>query len=155
MTLTLWPTSPAPRTVTDVPKLRPEDRQFADRLGRVLVELRRRTGENRDEAAERMELNSGTLGRWERGNYAPKGYDLGRLFRGYSHVGARWEWFFDPPEVVEVNPIRSHLDELERTGAISADEREARVAARRREAVAKRAAARGKPTKRSRPRPPR
>jgi hypothetical protein len=75
--------------------------------------------------------------------HAPKGYDLGRLYFGYERWGADWRWFLSPPEVVpEVNPVRTRLDELERAGAIAADEREARVRARRQLAVERRAASR-------------
>lgn len=153
MAVALWSNSLVAATIPPVPKVREEDRQFALRLGRVLRELRARSGETRDQAAERMDFNAGTLGRWERGDFPPKGYDLGRLYRGYTRWGAQWEWFFDPPEVVEVNPVRARLDELERDGTIAADEREARVEARRRAAAAKRAAARDKRLGGRRPRP--
>lgn len=155
MALALWSHSPAPPTVPDVPKIRDEDRRFAERLGGVLRDLRSRSGWTREEAAEKIGVNAGTLGRWERAEYSPKGYDLGRLYRGYVTWGAQWEWFFDPPERVEINPVRARLDELERAGAIAADEREARVANRRQQAVAKRAAARDKSSTRSQPRSPR
>lgn len=115
---------------------------FARRMGKVLLSLRGVAGWTREEAAEAMDLSSGTLGRWERGEYPPKGYDLGRLYRGYQPWGAQWEWFFDPPEVVSVDPVKARLDELELAGAIAVEEREARVAERRRRAAEKRAAAR-------------
>lgn len=138
-------------TLVPVPRLREEDRQFAQRLGAVLFALRESAGWTRPEAAEELGFSDTSLGRWERGEHAPKGYDLGRLFRGYERWGAQWEWFFEPPEIVTVDPVRSKLDELERLGAIAAGEREARVAARRRRTGARRGAARGKPSRRKSP----
>jgi transcriptional regulator with XRE-family HTH domain len=149
--LVVWQYELGLPTLAGVPKLREEDRQFAQRLGSVLVALRERAGETRPQAAERLQVSDTSLGRWERGEHAPKGYDLGRLFRGYEQWGAQWEWFFEPPAIVTVDPVRSKLDELERAGAIAADEREARVAARRRRTGASRAGGRGTPPKRKRP----
>src|SRR5205085_8116397 len=96
-----------------VPKLREEDHQFAERLGAVLVALREAAGWTRPEAAEELGVSETSLGRWERGEHAPKGYDLGRMFRGYEKWGAQWEWFFDPPAIVTLDPVRSKLRELE------------------------------------------
>jgi transcriptional regulator with XRE-family HTH domain len=138
-----------------VAKLRDEDVLFRDRIAKVLRELRTTSGWTREEAAEAIGVPPDTLGKWERGQHAPKGYDLGRLYRGYVRWGADWKWFLNPPEVLEVNPIRARLDELERRGAIAADEREARVAARRHASAAKRAASRGKQPGRTKPRSPR
>jgi transcriptional regulator with XRE-family HTH domain len=92
-----------------VPKISTEDRQFASRLGSVLRELRAAAGWTQEEAAEKIKVPLSTLGRWERGTHAPKGYDLGRLYRAYKRVGAEWEWFFDPPAIVVVNPVRDRL----------------------------------------------
>jgi transcriptional regulator with XRE-family HTH domain len=138
-----------------VAKLRDEDVLFRDRIAKVLRELRATSGWTRPEAAEAIGVPDTTLGKWERAEHAPKGYDLGRLYRGYRRWGAKWQWFLDPPAVVEVNPIRGHLDALEQRGAIASDERDARVAERRRAAAAKRAAGRGKSPRRSQPRSPR
>ena len=135
-----------------MPKLRDEDVLFRERIARVLRELRQTSGWTRPEAAEQIGVPEATLGKWERGEHAPKGYDLGRLYRGYRRWGARWQWFLNPPEVVEINPIRAKLDALEERGAIAADEREERVQARRRATVARRVAGRGKPPKGTRPR---
>lgn len=120
MTVVIWPAHGASGSVAAVPKIRAEDRQFALRLGNVLQQLRATAGWTQAKAAEELRLNEGTLGRWERGDYAPKGYDLGRLFRGYQRFGAQWEWFFDPPEVVEINPVKAKLDELAELGTIEA-----------------------------------
>jgi transcriptional regulator with XRE-family HTH domain len=109
MTLVLWSAEPRARSVPDVPKIRDEDKQFAVRLGHVLRELRFRSPWTQEQAAEELGFNAGTYGRWERGDYAPKGYDLGRLYRGYEPFGAKWEWFFDPPEVVVLDPVRESL----------------------------------------------
>lgn len=141
----LWSAASSARTIASVPKIRAEDKLFAKRLGNVLRELRERAGWTQEEAAEELGVVLGTLGRWERGDYAPKGYDMGRLFRGYQRFGAQWEWFFDPPEVVVVNPVRARLDELERAGTIAAEKREGRVAARRRKAGGLRVVGPGKP----------
>lgn len=148
----VWSYRTAVPTFGDVPKLRDEDHQFAQRLGAVLRALRDRSGWTRPEAAEHMGLSDTTLGRWERGENSPKGYDLGRLFRGYQPYGAQSEWFFEPPEIVRIDPVQAKLDELERTGAIAGDLREARVAARRRQAAARRAASRGKQSRGTQPR---
>lgn len=146
-TVLLWSDVQARRSVVGVPKIRAEDRQFALRLGNVLFQLRTATGETQEVAAERMGLNAGTYGRWERGDYAPKGYDLGRLYRGYLAAGAEWQWFFDPPETVTIDPVRARLDELSSTATSAADAAEARAAERRRQAASRRADARGKRTK--------
>lgn len=141
--------------MTPVPKLTKEDVLFKDRIAKVLLNLRETSGETREQAAERIGVPPDTLGKWERAQYAPKGYNLGRLYRGYVEWGAKWEWFFDPPEVVVIDPVRSHLDALEASGAIAAHEREAKAAARRRPAAAKQGAARGTSSKRTPPRSPR
>jgi transcriptional regulator with XRE-family HTH domain len=141
--LLLWPDHQRRLSVGAVPKLRDEDVLFRERIARVLAELRRSSGWTRDEAAEAIGVPAATLGKWERGEHAPKGYDLGRLYRTYRTWGADWQWFLEPPEVIEINPIRAALNALEERGAIAADEREARVEARRRATAAKRAAARG------------
>lgn len=154
--LRLWPARDGRHTVEGVAKLRDEDYLFRERLGHVLVAMRERLGWTREDAADELGIPLSTLGKWERGDNAPKGYDLGRLYRGYEKHGvAKWEWFLEPPEVVRVDPVQSHLDSLERAGAISADEREARVQARRQQAVEKRRASRDTPGKRTRPRSPR
>lgn len=143
--VTGWSATNGLRTFEPMPKDRGEDALFAKRMGKVLATLRSVSGWTREEAAEAMDVTLTSLGRWERGENAPKGYDLGRLYRGYSRWGADWQWFLDPPAVIpEVNPVKSRLDELERAGAIAADEREARVAARRRQASERRAASRRK-----------
>lgn len=134
-----------------MPKLRDEDVLFRERIARVLRELRQASGWTRSEAAEAIDVPEATLGKWERGEHAPKGYDLGRLFRVYRPWGARWQWFLEPPAVVEINPIRARLDALAERGAIAAAEAEARVEARRHAAAAKRAGVRDRGTKRSRP----
>jgi len=136
-----------------VAKPRDEDVLFRERIARVLRELRATSGWTRAEAAEAIDVPEATLGKWERGEHAPKGYDLGRLFRAYRRWGARWQWFLDPPEVVEINPIRERLAALEERGAIAADEREARVQARRRAVVAKRGGGPGRPPTTGGPRP--
>lgn len=138
-------------TVIAVPRMREEDREYARRLGPVLVALRNAAGWTREEAAPELHVSYTSLGRWERGEHPPKGYDLAKLFNGYRDWGAQWEWFFDPPEIVHIDPVKSRLDELARTGAIAAGEAAERVAGRRRQAAARRAAVRGKPTKRTRP----
>jgi transcriptional regulator with XRE-family HTH domain len=92
-----------------VPPVKPEDRQFAARLANVLRELRHQAGWTQEEAAEAIGVPIGKLGRWERAEHPPKGYDLGRAYRAYKAIGAQWEWFFDPPEVVVLNPVRDHL----------------------------------------------
>lgn len=140
-----WSNRPGRNSVPVVAKLRDEDVLFRERIASVLRELRRTSGWTRAEAAEAIGVPDTTLGKWERAEHAPKGYDLGRLYRGYRKWGARWQWFMDPPEVIQINPVRAQLDALEARGAIAADEREARVAARRRAAAEKRAAARGIP----------
>jgi transcriptional regulator with XRE-family HTH domain len=113
MTVLLWSAEPRPPSVADMPKIRDEDRQFAIRLGHVIRELRFASTWTQEQAAEKLGFNLGTLGRWERGEYAPKGYDLGRLYRGYEPFGAKWEWFFDPPEVVVLNTVRDSLNGLQ------------------------------------------
>lgn len=145
MAVLVWSPFPTRPSVPSVPKPPGEDALYRDRIARVLRELRQSSGWTRSEAAEAIDVPEATLGKWERAEHAPKGYDLGRLFRAYQRWGAQIEWFLEPPEVVEVNPIRARLDELEQHGAIAADEREARVRARRQSAVAKRVAGRGTP----------
>lgn len=143
---TLWPTRLGSPSLADMPKPRNEDRAFALRLGPVLVKLRERAGWTREEASGELGIPVTTLGKWERGEHAPKAYDLGRLFAGYQGWGADPLWFLDPPGEVRVDPVRDRLDELEAAGAIAADEREARVAKRRQQNAAKRVAARRRPT---------
>lgn len=143
MPIPLWSTRRGGRSVTPMPKARDEDRQFAERLGPVLIRLRERAGWTREEASFELAIPVSTLGKWERGENAPKAYDLGRLFLGYERWGADPLWFLNPPAVITFDPIKDRLDALEASGAISADEREARVQERRRRNDAKRAAGRG------------
>ena len=151
----VWPYSPAVPTVADMPRIREEDKLFAERLGSVLRSLRRNSAWTREEAAEQIGVSPTSLGRWERGEFAPKGYDLGRLYRGYVRWGAQREWFLDPPEVITIDPVKARLDELEQAGATAADEREERVAARRRRIAERRAAERDTRPAGTRPRLPR
>lgn len=130
-------------TVCRVPRRRDEDVLFAERLSYVLRALRAASGMSQEEAAEAIGVSLAKLSRWEQAVNAPKGYDLGRVYAGYERWGADWHWFFDPPEVIPaVDPVKAYLDGLARSGAIAADEAEARVRARHLRAVEKRAAAR-------------
>ena len=131
-------------SVSGMPRLRDEDRQFAERLGLVLRVLREHAGWSRAKAAEELDVSLETLGKWERGQHAPKGYDLGRLYRGYERFGAEWSWFFDPPEVVVVNPVRDRLAELARGAVAEAREDLASEQERGRAAEAQRAARRSR-----------
>lgn len=135
----VWNDVRAPHSVRPVPKVRDEDREFALRLGNVLRELRMVSGWSQEKAAEKVGVPVGTLGRWERGDHAPKGYDLGRLYRMYEPHGARWEWFLDPPEVVIQNPVRDRLAELARGATALALEDLEAEGAKRRAASAQRA----------------
>lgn len=94
-----------------------EASDYAKRLSNVLRELRAVTGWGQEEAAEQIGVSVSTLSRWERGLSAPKGFELGRLFQAYQPAGAEPAWFFAPPEVVVINPIRNHLVELARVAA--------------------------------------
>lgn len=114
------------------PRISDDDREFARRIANVLRQLRKRTGWSQDEAAERLAVPTGTLGRWERGQFAPKGVDLGKLYLAYKPFGAEMEWFLLPPEVEEFNPVRDHLDALARSASRAADEAAERAEARRR-----------------------
>jgi transcriptional regulator with XRE-family HTH domain len=92
------------------------------RLANVLRELRSVAGWTQEQAAEEIGTSVSSLSRWETGKFAPKGYDLGRVYRAYERFGAQREWFFDPPEVVVRNPIRDQLAELARGAAALAHE---------------------------------
>lgn len=144
MTLVRFPYVRAAPSVPGVARISAEDKQFALRLGAVLRELRAQTGWTQDQAAERGGLVTGTLGRWERGEHAPKGYDVGRLFRLYEPFGAQADWFFDPPEVLVTNPVRDRLSEIARGAASLAREDLEEARAKRQAAEDKRAARRGK-----------
>lgn len=109
----LWSGVVAAPSVPDVPTAE-EDRLFAERLANVLRELRRVAGWNQEKAAEKIGTSLSSLSRWERGKSAPKGYDLGRVYRAYERFGADWREFLDPPEVVVKNPVRDRLSELAR-----------------------------------------
>lgn len=153
--MAFWTQPLAADSVPAVPKIRAEDREFALRLGGVLRELRAKTGWTQEQAAERANLPTAKLGRWERGDYAPKGYDLGRLFRFYEEHGAKWEWFFDPPEIVVVNPVRTQLNGSGSAAENAADSAEARAVARRQRAAERRVVAPGTPRRRTPPGSPR
>lgn len=101
---------------------REQDNEFAKRLGPMLVNLRREVGWSRDQAAEKLEMAPSTLGKWERGQNAPKAYDLSRLYLGYvkNGVPAEATWFLDPPLVVKLDPVRTRLDELRAQAADAA-----------------------------------
>lgn len=127
----LWSGVVARPSVPGVPTVREEDRLFAERLANVLRELRATASWTQEEAAERIGTSVSSLSRWERGQYAPKGYDLGRLYRAYEPYGAMPEWFFDPPEVIITNPVRDRLSEIAReAAALQREDREAEAAAR-------------------------
>lgn len=114
------------------------DALYAERLGNVLRQLRAAAGWKRTEAARRLGVSESTLGNWERGANAPKGYDLSRLFNGYAPYGARVEWFIDPPEVVTRNPVKEALDALAASASNEADRHEERAQARRQQAAVRR-----------------
>lgn len=138
----LWSGVVAPPSVPDMPTVTDEDRLFAERLANVLRELRRISGWTQEEAAEAIGTSVSSLSRWERGRFAPKGYDLGRVFRAYERYGAQQEWFFDPPEVVVTNPVRDRLAELAREAATLEREDRELEAVRRQAAARKRVAQR-------------
>lgn len=132
------------RSVPGVAKIREVDRVFAEGIGNVLRQLRAIAGMTQAEAAEHLGVEVGSLGRWERADFAPKGPDLARLYLGYEEFGAQIEWFLFPPEVVVTDPVRDRLDELARSGAIAAANAEGRARARRRRGGAKRDGERGR-----------
>lgn len=147
--MTLWIPPQTVGSVPPVPKIREEDRQFALRLGGVLRELRAKAGLTQEEAAEDMNVPTARLGRWERGDFAPKGYDLGRLFRFYERFGAEWKWFFDPPEIVVVNPIREILNGTQEAAETAADRASVRAVERRQKAAERRVVSPGTPRRRT------
>lgn len=130
--------SPASTGRAIVAAMKDEEEIYAERLGNVLRRLRASAGWTRPEAAQALGVSETTLGNWERGANAPKGYDLGRLFHGYEPYGARVEWFIDPPAVVVSDPVKDALDALAASASIAADTAEARVQARRRRAAVRR-----------------
>lgn len=140
----VWSDVPVRPTFPDVPRIREEDRQFAERLAGVLRELRAAAGWTQEKAAEQIGVPISKVGRWERADFAPKGYDLGRLYRAYVAYGADWRWFFDPAEIVVVNPVRAHLDELARGATALALEDLDREQATHRAAATRRVARRDK-----------
>ena len=114
------------------------------RLANVLRELRTASGWTQEKAAEEIGTSVSSLSRWETAKFAPKGYDLGRLFRAYERFGAEWSWFFDPPEIVVVNPVRDRLAELARASTAEAREDLAREREAGQEAASRRDARRSK-----------
>lgn len=142
--LLLWSGDQRISNVADVPRISEEDQRYKERLANVLRQLRETAAWTQEEAAEHIGVPSGKVGRWERAAFAPKGYDLGRAFRAYEPYGADWRWFFDPPEIVAINPVRDHLAGLAEAGGIAADAQERREERKRRRADAARHAARGR-----------
>lgn len=104
-----FPVRPAAHTVSDVAKISDEDKLYAVRLGHVLRTLREEAGLRQADVEEALTLSEGTVGRWERGAHAPKGYNFGRLFRFFETYGAELDMFLDPPEVVVTNPVLARL----------------------------------------------
>lgn len=109
MTVVPFPALRLARSVTDVPKISDEDKLYAKRLGPVLRTLREGASKTQAMVEEDLSLAEGTLGRWERGDHAPKGYNFGRLFRYYEPWGAELNDFLDPPAIMVVNPLRDRL----------------------------------------------
>lgn len=104
-----FPVRPAADSVSDVPKISDEDKLYAVRLGHVLRTLREEAGLRQADVEESLRLSEGTLGRWERGTHAPKGYNFGRLFRFFEGHGAELDMFLDPPGIVVSNPVLTRL----------------------------------------------
>lgn len=121
-----------------------EGADYALRLGSVLTLLRVMSGWSQAYVEEQMELPTGKLGRWERGEFPPKAYELGGLFKQYERFGADIEWFLWPPDVDDQTIIRARLDAAVRAGTTAADEAEARAQLRRLRAAARPGAVRGK-----------
>lgn len=121
-----------------------EGAEYALRLGSVLTLLRAVSGWSQAYAEERMDLPTGKLGRWERGDFPPKAYELGAIFEQYEPFGADLRWFLWPPSVDEQAVIRARLDAAVRAGTTAADDAEARAQLRRLRAASRPGAVRGK-----------
>lgn len=104
-----FPVVPVDPNVTDVPRLTDEDKLYAVRLGHVLRTIREAAGLTQAQVEDELKLSAQTIGRWERGAHAPKGYNFGRLFRFYEPYGAELDDFLNPPAVVVINPLRDRL----------------------------------------------
>jgi len=80
----------------------PDDETYKEQLSDVLLALRRRLGKNRgskitqEEAAEWMGVDAGTLGRWQRGDNAPKPQSIPRIAEAYGLPRSSW-WIFLQP----------------------------------------------------------
>lgn len=74
------------RSLTDVQEIDIDDDRdvFLERLGMVLNEARKWASFKQDEAAQRLNMNAATLGRWEHGANKISAYDLVRLVRLYK-----------------------------------------------------------------------
>lgn len=104
-----FPVVPRGPNVSDVPRLTDEDKLYAILLGHVLRTVREAAGLTQAEVEDALHLSAQTIGRWERGKHAPKGYNFGRLFRFYEPYGAVLDDFLNPQPVVVVNPLRDRL----------------------------------------------
>ena len=89
---------------------------YRARIGVLLRELRRDTVNpttgrryTQAEAAEAVGIDSETLGRWERGYYPPKAWDLAPLAKLYGLARESWHWLLEPPEL-PARSVRRHLE---------------------------------------------
>ena len=79
-----------------------DDETYREQLSDVLRVLRRRLGKKRgqkitqEQAAEWMGIDAGTLGRWERGDNAPKPQLIPRIAEAYGLPRESW-WIFLQP----------------------------------------------------------
>lgn len=78
--LLLWSRAPAHPSVADVPRIEPEEREFAVRLGTLIAKVRLDKDISQEELAERAGVSPSTIGRWERGLNPPKSYQLAKIW---------------------------------------------------------------------------
>lgn len=78
---TFWSGAWVRHTLTDVPpKMEPEEREFARRLGSSIRAARLDRDISQESLAEAASTSVGTIGRWERGVNAPKSYQLAKVW---------------------------------------------------------------------------
>lgn len=98
-----WSIEPLFPSLGDVPKIEPEERDYAVRLGALIQRERLAQDVSQEMLAEAAGVSVTTVGRWERGDNAPRSYQLARIV---GRLGSDPRDFFSPPDVT------SDLDRL-------------------------------------------
>lgn len=88
---------------------------FRARSGLAMAHYRRAAKVNQKVIADRLGINVGTIGRWEKGDGGPDAWEVSVMVELY---GVPCEWLLDPP--ADVNVLRRRTEQLRRAAQAAA-----------------------------------